>query len=701
MSLNEFLVKLIDDDCLLKDYAFNENKNEIIELISNLKSKVAISISSSFFDENIDIFNEIPNRNYLQSIISLPIFKESSNVLLIVFNPKKKSNEFILIDESESMIHKTDFDDYLCISDDMINEISDSIKNFENSENAVSLEVDAIFNNSENDEDIQVQEDKGEYSEFLALKDPKKELVKRKKKVITDDIVDEFLNLKEEKYKRQEEERKKLLSLETFTVVSENNFINEVLYNKRRQNPENLLNKYGKPILDEKVDFRKLGKLADLKNIDEKNSKDTLLVGTCKHCNSKLVYYNHDIEDFEGEIYVEIDNVKDIVLKEYLYEYLNSGYGMEELLYFSKGHNYIRAHLIQSIKIPIPSIETQKEIVKASRDAREFFKTVDLLKKEYNSNILDYKHISDSINQLKGDIKFDVNTNEITNLSRSWRHAYQGLIWPLAISYLSATKGGFEIVEKKDNYLKLFEFIAAFNSIILLSGLPGDVYKNNFSKIWDAKSLKEYKQMTFANWVILSKNLGEVYRNNNFTSKLDEELFEKISSDKILDILFETKDYRNDEAHGSQSNAYEAKVIVDTLDKYLEDIFDILDTYSNYKLIYTTGDYKGTRQGYNHRVILLNGPCAQPIYDKIIFDEILSINSLYLYNPKNNKKLLIKDNFMRFLPVDENKKRWALFVYYKCDEKEFNSYYKCFQSKETDYKEQIRSLKSDILDYKE
>ena len=39
-----------------------------------------------------------------------------------------------------------------------------------NSENALSLEVDMIFNNSENDEDIQFKEDKGEYAEFLALK---------------------------------------------------------------------------------------------------------------------------------------------------------------------------------------------------------------------------------------------------------------------------------------------------------------------------------------------------------------------------------------------------------------------------------------------------------------------------------------------------------------------------------------------------
>ena len=699
MNLEEFLDKLIDDDCELANFAFNEDKEEIIGIISNLKSKLAISLSSSFFYDNIDIFSKITNMSYLQSIIMLPIFKKSSNLLLIVLNPNKKSDEFVLIDESESAIHKNYNEDFAFLDDDLLDELSYSIKHFKNSDNALCLDVNSIFYYMDDEEDIQIQEE-NEYSEFLALKNPKKESFEIKRKIIFDDIVDELLNLKEEKFKRQGDYRNKLLTDGIYLNGSETNFINIVMYNKKRQHPENILFKYGKPILDEKVEFIKLGKLADLRNIDEKNSKDTLLIGTCKHCNSKLVFYNHDIEDFEGEIYVEVDNVKDIVLKEYLYEYLNSGNGMDELLYFSKGHNYIRAHLIQSIKIPIPSIETQEEIVKTSREAREFFKTVDLLKKEYNSNILDYKHISDSINQLKGEIKFDIKTNEITTLSRSWRHAYQGLIWPLAISYLLATKGGFEIVEKKDNYLKLFEFIAAFNSIILLSGLPDDVYKNNFYKIWDAKSLKEYKQMTFANWVILSKNLGEVYKNNNFTSKLDEELFEKISSEKILDILFETKDYRNDEAHGSQSNSYEAKVIVDTLDKYLEDIFDILDMYSNYKLIYTTGDYRKTRHGYSHRVILLNGPCAQPIYDKMIFDEILSMNSLYLYNPKNNKKLLIKDSLMKFLPVDKNKKRWALFVYYKCDEKEFNVNYKCFQSKETDYKEQIRSFKSDILGYK-
>ena len=122
-----------------------------------------------------------------------------------------------------------------------------------------------------------------------------------------------------------------------------------------------------------------------------------------------------------------------------------------------------------------------------------------------------------------------------------------------------------------------------------------------------------------------------------------------------------------------------------------------MEVYSNYKLIYVTGDVKASKQAYSHRVILLNGPCAQPIYDNMVFDTILFGDCLYLYNPKNNKKLLIKENLMKFRPVDKNKTRWALFVYYSCDNGEYNAFYKCFQSDEKDLKESISSLKRDVL----
>jgi len=114
--------------------------------------------------------------------------------------------------------------------------------------------------------------------------------------------------------------------------------------------------------------------------------------------------------------------------------------------------------------------------------------------------------------------------------------------------------------------------------------------------------------------------------------------------------------------------------------------------YSNYKLFYVL-----ERNDLSHRVISLNGACAPPIYDTLIFDEKLETERLYLYNPKNNKKLLIKDNFMKFAPIDENKKHWALFIYDSCDKAEYNAFYKCYQSNEKDLKVSIYDFEEDII----
>ena len=687
--LNELISNLENEDVEIKDLAFKDNESDMVDLINNFdSSKMILTVSSSCFNDNI---NNLQLNNYLKAIISLPIYNDEANLLMLSFDSNKKSTDCIVIDESDCLIHRDNVDDWTFIKNELIEKISESYSQFR--EDDYSLKVNIMEFSSDNSRNVKSNVN----DELLSLKSKPKDDLPRKSRVISDSIMDEMLALKEKSIRSEISKHNVKSVEEPLNSINHFSFLNDVVYSKKRQNPENLLYKDNKRLIDEEVIFRKLGKIADLKNIDFKNNNDTILIATCKTCTTNLVRYNHDVEKFNGEIFIEIDNINETVLKEYLYEYLSSDNGLDEIKYFSKGNYYITPENIKQVKIPIPPIDIQKEIVKVARESREFFKTVELLKKEFSSNILDYKHMKSSIDELNGDIEVDSQSGEVTKMSRSWRHVYKGLIWPLAISYLSATKGGFESVEKKDNYLVLFEFIAAFNSIILLSGLPDDVYKKNFKKIWNAKSLNEYKRMTFANWVYLSKNLAEVYENNNFTSQLDEELFKKISSEKILNILEDAKDLRNEEAHGPHSNSFEAEKIIEKLDAYLDDIFDILEVYSNYKLIYVTGDLDTSKRSYNHRVILLNGPCAQPIYDNIIFDNVLFGDSLYLYNPKNNKKLLIKDNLMKFKPVDKHKKHWALFIYNSCDKGEYNAYYKCFQSKEKDLKESITSLKRDIL----
>lgn len=692
MDIDEFLLKLIDDDYELKNIAFRENEIQFINIINNFQSKLAIAISSSFFNENIYFYSDFQNINHIQSIISLPIFHDSSNVILILINENKTSDEFLFIDESDSLLHNLDY--FQDIGQETALNLINTIKNYKNSDNASYLMLDSIFK-KENIKNLEENISKKNLNNkrkaiakiYSQIKSSQDNNEPTKNKIIQNEINDQMLNLREKKAR-----------MELKKNNNDSNIIADLSYPKKRQNPENLLKKKGKPLIKGNVQFRNLGKLADLENISTKNNDNTLLIATSKNNTSKLVYYNHDVKEFLGEMYIEISNINEDVLMDYLYEYLNSSNGIDELLYFSNGFNYINAKFLKKVKIPVPSIKIQKEIVKASKDAREFFKTVDLLKNEFHSNILDYKYISQSINELKGDIRFDSETYEVTKLSRSWRHAYQGLIWPLAISYLVATKGGFEIVEKKENYLKLFEFVAAFNTIILLSGLPKDVYLNNFDTIWGAKDYKPYKSMTFGSWIVLSNKIAEVYNKNNFTTKLDEDLFEKIKSNNLLNLLDGSKNYRNEEVHGAFTNVYEADKTIEILDNYLEDIFDVLDIYLNYKLIYTTGNLKQNNDGsYIHEVILLNGPCAQPIYDKINFETELNPESLYLYNPKNNKKLLIRDTLMKFKPIDNNKKHWALFVYYHCNIGENKAKYKCFQSKEKDFVKNISSFKLDIL----
>lgn len=693
MNMDEFLKKIVGSEYQIKNLSFHEDTKEFISLISNFKSKLAIAISSSFFHSNIQLFSNIKNINNIKSIYSLPIYKGSSNIILLSLDPNKNLENFILIDESDALLHKADSDN---ISQELADEL---IKIFKQSDNEISLNLNSIFQN------ISTLETIDETDELLSLyvDDDLEGFNKKTDAEVVKDFTSGLTGREAELFKKKKEKLMYTNQVDSSSNMekinfSSSNFIKESAYLKKRPNPKNMLEKNNKPLIEGKVNFRKLEDIVSLNNTDKKNNDTILLISSSKNCDNRLVYYNKDWNDVSKQQFIEITNISKDVSADYLYEYLNSDYGRDELLYYSDGNDYISAELIASIQIPIPSLDIQNEIVKTSREAREFFKTVDLLKKEFNSNILDYKHISQSLKDLKGEIEIDSQTSVVNKLSRSWRQAYQGLIWPLAISYLSATKGGFEIVEKKDNYLKLFEFTAAFNAIILLSGLPEDVYLKNFNKIWDDETLKQYKtSMTFGKWIYISRNLAEVYNNNNFTSSLDEEFFEKITSYEILYALNEVKNIRNREFHDAMSNVYDAEKTIEILDEYLEDVFDILEIYTNYKLIYTTGHIECKDNNFIHEIILLNGPCAQPIYDRIIFDNCLKEKSLYLYNPKNNKKLLIKDSFMKFVPLDNRRKHWALYIYNNCDKYEKNAFYKCFQSKERNYKQIISSFKDDIL----
>lgn len=674
-SVNVDNISNFSFDFIISDLAFNENENILKNLLNYNYSKLILTVSSSYFDENNEFLESLQNNSYFKSIISLPIYEDYSNLLILDFDSNKTNYDILIIDESDSIIHK-DINDWSLITEDLSKKISDSYENFCEYENALIIPISKV---------IRQKSLFGDDFEKFIKSDPLMEL--SKKRVVENKVVDDILN-----YKNQ------LIDLK---MDKNPNFsFKDLIYGKKRQDLENLLYKNNEKIIDEEVKFKKLGDLVNLKQINKKNQKDTLLIATCKDCTEQMVFNNFDVDEFdEDEIYIEVNVISKEITPQYLQVYLNSTNGLNEIFYFAKGDLYITAEKIQNVNVPIPPKNIQNEIVKASQEANEFFRSIDLLKKEFQSNILDYNNIINSINDFKGSM--DVNEDEgiIEYMPRHWWHVYKGLIWPFAISYLVATRGKTKGVGKLDNYLFMFEFIAAFNFIVLLSALPDNVYQKYKYKIWN--KLSEYKKMSFGNWIILTKNIiDKVYEKNDFTSVLDENLINMITSDKILKILNYASYIRNEKFHGSFMVDEEADEIIEELDVYLEDIFNILEVYSDYDLIYCPGHVEKENNKYNFDIILLNGPFQQPVYDNLILDEdLLKEKSLYLYNPKNNKFLELDDNLMKFSPIDKYKKHWGLFIYRKWEEKDYKTkaYYKCFQSREEDISVEIVSFKNNII----
>ena len=661
-------------DFIISDLAFDENDSELKNLFNYNYSKLLLTISSSYFDENKEFLQSLSNTDYFNSIISLPIYKDNSNLLILNFDSSKRNSQLLIIDESDSLIHEN-VNDWSLITEDLSVKILNSYSNFSEYENALIIPTSKI---------IRKKSIFGGNFEKYVEKNPIDGLAK--KRVVHSEVIDDIFSSD---------------TVDTKMLEKNPNFsFKDLIYGKKRQDLEDFFYKDGKKIIEEDIKIKTLGELVNLKEINKRSPKEALLMATCKDCTADLVFNHFDVDEFrENETYIQINGISKEIMPEFLKAYLNSKIGLNEIFYFTKGNKLITVDKVKNVNVPILSKNTQINIVKASQEANKFFKEINLLKNEFSSNIFDYNNSLDAINKFRGHFDIDDKKGVVNDMPRHWWHVYQGLVWPLAISYLVTTRGKNKGVAKLDNYLVMFEFIAAFNFIILLSGLPNNVYQKFKYEIWDSDKFKAYKTMSFGTWIILTENISKIYKDKDFTSVLDEKLVNMITSNKILDILKEMKEIRNSKHHGSIYTDEEANEILKTVDEYLESIFDILEVYSEYELIYFPKTVNLKNNEYEHEIILLNGPFEQPVYDYRIFDEILLQKRLYLYNPNNKKRLLINDNLMKFYPTDKYNKHWGLFLYSKWEKVSHVNYafYKCFQSKEKDLQFEISSFKKNIV----
>lgn len=632
--------------------------------------KMVITISSDTLWYLHPILTTAVYMDKLEVVLSLNVFHEYNNAVVLVFNAnknKKRRGKFLLLDDystfAEKDIHTNFAKDGLNRAYNLFNNFKDDLNTYiiHNSEIKSKFVEEQLF---KRDEVIKKSHERVQLNPFLQ-----------------DDSIEKA-------------------DLE-FRQFYDSNFVyhfnfNNLIYNKTRFWDEDNI----------PVDY--LGNIADLKeDLLEKSDSNSLLIPKSKRqnffdvfANNRIAKYNEEIDYLNPNSYIECIIKTDDVLIDYLYYYLNSNKGSDEVFHFSRGSQYFMVEDLNFIRVPIPDIEKQKEIVNAVKKSNEFFDSVNLLKDKFQNNILDYEHILDDIDEFYGDIEFSGDDYKFTKMGRNWKHVWDGLLWPLAITYLSATKGGFEIVQKANAYLKLFEFVSMFNCIILISGLPDELYqrvKDRF--IWNKEDYF-YNHMTFGKWNTLYRKLKKVYQKNEVTPLITPRLFSELLNEKVINILEFALEVRNVDAHGPITTTYEAEEAINQLDPILSNLFDILKCYSGFDLYYITGRYERTESGnIEHTTILLNGPCNQPIYDKFNYNKELDARCLYLYNSLNGDLLKINDKLMKFETTDRIRDDWALFIYCGWDEDERNNKfaeYRCYQQTEDDLKIPISSFSGDI-----
>ena len=426
--------------------------------------------------------------------------------------------------------------------------------------------------------------------------------------------------------------------------------------------------------------------------IDEDSENKNVLYIPSKLKNfDKIAYFDIPGNNYINDVIpIRLDS---IILNEYLYYYLNSNKGKNDISYLTL--NFTDIYSIFYLYIPVPPIDEQKRIVDAARKMESFFNAMDIWKNNYSNNILNYKNSLKSYEDFSCTIEFSDNGR--IDMCSHWKIVYQGLILPLAAAYLKATMGSNNDDTRKKNYLVLFEFITSFNVIVLISAIKYsskniDDYDKILNELWTLKVIgkdksgnklydnKSWHRMSFGSWTTLYGNLNRIFKNYKFTTAMDKEFFETLSSNKYKKLFNKLRHKeRNSDAHGGFEDDIDVTIKVQELQKYMdEDIFGILKLYSGLKLYYTTGKQEQiTPKQIEYDVISLNGPCNPPMPSKVKTNIQLNAYSLYLYDSINNDFMELDKDLIRFKQIPGSE-QYGFYIYDGIDTNENVALYKCY-----------------------
>lgn len=454
-------------------------------------------------------------------------------------------------------------------------------------------------------------------------------------------------------------------------------------------------------------EIEELGKLTKriimrIKNGDVINSENQLFFKNINdYENKKWVFLDYELTN--PSLYFPIELTSKKLSLEYLYYFLNSQIGINEHDYFSRGASHFNSmNHLKKIKVPIPPKEIQDKIVEAMNKRDEFLNDVKLLENITNQNFFNYEKNMEAVDEFYGKREYSAETQDL-DIPDNWLYTYSGLIWPLAVTYLIAS-GGYSKTEKYNNLIRLLEFTVAFNSYVLMSGLPDEIYEERKSDIWSIAytnpktkdNLKNKLPLGFGNWAHFHGTLAGIYK-KEFNTVIDKDFYIKLLDKNIRNTYDNLANERNNYFHGSIKNDEECGTLLNQLNPTKRNIFNYLNScYKNYRLYYVVKkpevyEINGGKMTFEYTMMYLNGPYSMPIYTNILSDEVLEYESLYLQDIIENKFTKIDDKLIKFKAIDENHRDWRLYVFIgfeKIDGKKLAKY-RCYQRPEDDEYEDI------------
>ncbi len=395
---------------------------------------------------------------------------------------------------------------------------------------------------------------------------------------------------------------------------------------------------------------------------------------------NEIVDFNREFDEFDEVMLIPKNPVEDVIFRsefdddnldkyftcivndeivspQYLKLYLNSNTMKNERNLFSYGtfQRTLNKFGLNSLLIEIPDLKTQNQIVETSNLSDKTYNKIKTLYKGFKSEIFNYNNLLNLMKDFE-----DISDEDLF---------YKNLIWPFATSYHIAIKTSADKNTQLENHFKLFEIIAAFNSIVLLSALPQDIFHEKKEYIFGEKC-SNFKKVSFGGWIGLYSRLNKIYKSFDKETyqilPFESQFYKKLTNKNVIQIMNPIIAKRNEKSHGGTMPEIIAQKNICELNRFTNQMFEVLTAYKSLKLIYPTNMEK-TSGLYHINTKVLEGNSYDFDEKEIITESDMDSKLLYLYNNTTDERLKLKPELIKLLECPECG-NWSLYFFNSLEE---------------------------------